>query len=239
LKKKAKELLAGGAMAREINQAHRSAHSYANDAVKDAIRCGQLLIDAKRAMPHGDFRLWIEKHCEFEQSTATRYMKAAAQNATGVAFSSLRSLFQSGTYEKNREAQKPKSTPKPSKEESPKPAKAETAKPALEAPKSTPRDTKKTEPKDEPEYVGPDENEEAELELAQKEYETSIAKVMDADDKLAAAHKEIKRQSAEIAALKISRNGFQNGKAAVERLLGAEQRKVAKLEKRLSELEAA
>lgn len=56
----------------------------------------------------------------------------------------------------------------------------------------------------------PEEDEGAKLEQAEKEYTASIDKVMAADDKLAAAHMEIKRQAAEIASLKLSRNGFQN-----------------------------
>jgi uncharacterized protein YkwD len=93
--------------------------------------------------------------------------------------------------------------------------------------------------KPEPESDGsePDDNEEAVLELAAKEREASLAKVLGADDKLAAAAAEIKRQAAEIAALKVSRNGFMNGKASVEKLLASEQRKTARLEKRVAELE--
>jgi len=85
----------------------------------------------------------------------------------------------------------------------------------------------------------------------EREYSASIAKVMEADDRLAAAHAEIKRQAAEIAALKISRDGFMNGKGEITRLLGKEQnknerlmkenerlvREVAKLKERLSHYE--
>ena len=56
----------------------------------------------------------------------------------------------------------------------------------------------------------PPENEEARLAAIEREYNASIDKVMSADDKLAAAHKEIKRPAAEIASHKISRDGYQN-----------------------------
>lgn len=56
----------------------------------------------------------------------------------------------------------------------------------------------------------PEEDEGAQLEQAEKEYAASIDKVMASDDKLVTAHAEIKRQAAEIASLKLSRNGFQN-----------------------------
>jgi hypothetical protein len=78
--------------------------------------------------------------------------------------------------------------------------------------------------------------EEAYLEAQEREYQASMEKVMAADDKLAAAHAEIKRQAAEIAVLKVSRDGFMNGKTQVVKMLKAEQNKVARLRK---ELEAA
>jgi hypothetical protein len=97
----------------------------------------------------------------------------------------------------------------------------------------------KAAPKDEPERDdSADDNEEARLEAIDREYSASIEKVMGADDKLAAAHTEIKRQAAEIAALKVSRDGFQNGKAEIVRLLQAEQRKTARLEKQIQKLES-
>lgn len=75
----------------------------------------------------------------------------------------------------------------------------------------------------------PDDDEDQKLALAEKEYAASIDKVMEADDKLAAAHAEIKRQAAEIAALRVSRDGYMNGKLAVTKMLKAEQRKVERL----------
>ncbi len=60
------------------------------------MRVGELLLQQKTTLQHGEFRPWIAAHCEFEQSTATRYMLAARQNASGVAISNLRHLFPSG-----------------------------------------------------------------------------------------------------------------------------------------------
>jgi hypothetical protein len=78
----------------------------------------------------------------------------------------------------------------------------------------------------------PEENEEARLEAIERELAESVDRVMQADDKLAAAYAEIKRQAAEIAVLKLSRDGYMNGKAAVTKLLKACQRKVERLERR-------
>lgn len=79
-----------------INREHHLAQQCAGSAVEHAIRCGELLQDVKAALRHGEFGAWIEAHCEFERSTATRYMRAAKQIATGVAISSLSALFPSG-----------------------------------------------------------------------------------------------------------------------------------------------
>lgn len=84
----------------------------------------------------------------------------------------------------------------------------------------------------------PDEDEGEKIAAAEKEYAASIDKVMAADDRLAAAHAEIKRQSAEIAALKFSRDGYLNGKAGVTKLLKAEQRKSGSLLKQLDKARA-
>lgn len=82
------------------------------------------------------------------------------------------------------------------------------------------------------ERLEPEEDEDAKLALAEKEYTASIDKVMAADDKLAAAHKEIKRQAAEIASLKLSRDGYQNRCTEVIERLKAAQRAIEKLERK-------
>lgn len=82
-----------------------------------------------------------------------------------------------------------------------------------------------------PEDSIPEPDEEARHAAIEREYAASIDKVMEADDKLAVAHTEIKRQAAEIATLKLARDGFMNGKAAITKLLKSEQRKVEKLDR--------
>jgi len=90
---------------------------------------------------------------------------------------------------------------------------------------------------DEPERPEWEADEDAKLEAAEREATASIEKVMKADDKLAAAHAEIKRQAAEIGVLKLARDGYMNGKTVVTKLLKAEQRKVEKLERLLKQAE--
>lgn len=107
----------------------------------------------------------------------------------------------------------------------------------VELPKSEQLAAAKAKPQKEPEpdieKWEPDEDEEAQLEQAEKEYAASIDKVMSADDKLAAAHAEIKRQAAEIAVLKQSRDGYQSRCTEVIDRLKKAQRVIDKLEKQL------
>jgi hypothetical protein len=77
----------------------------------------------------------------------------------------------------------------------------------------------------------PEEDEEANLAQAEKEYAASIDKIMAADDKLAAAHVEIKRQAAEIASLKCSRNQFQTRCDVLVKSIKSLQRENAKLKR--------
>ncbi len=84
----------------------------------------------------------------------------------------------------------------------------------------------------------PDEDEGEKLALAERELNASIDKIFEADDRLAAARDEIKRQAAEIATLKISRDGYMNGKAAVTKLLKKEQRVTEQLSKKLDKANA-
>lgn len=93
---------------------------------------------------------------------------------------------------------------------------------------------KAIEPDDPPREDGePDEDEK--LAATEKELTASIDKVMLADDRLAAAYTEIKRQAAEIAVLKLSRDGYMNGKATITRLLKSEQTKCEKLARQLQQ----
>lgn len=77
----------------------------------------------------------------------------------------------------------------------------------------------------------PEEDEEANLAQAEKDYAASIDKVMAADDRLAAAHAEIKRQAAEIAGLKGSRNQYQNQCGVLIKRVKSLQRENARLKR--------
>lgn len=70
----------------------------------------------------------------------------------------------------------------------------------------------------------PDDDEKAAHEAMEKEYAVSIDKVMEADDRLAAARDEIKRQAAEIAVLKLARDAYMNERLEAIRLCKKLQR---------------
>ncbi len=96
--------------------------------------------------------------------------------------------------------------------------------------------TKKPEMEFPPETWEPDADEEAMAEEFEKNYAASLDKILGADDKLAAAAAEIKRQAAEIAALKMSRDGYMNGRSEMVRLLKRVQNRNLRLEKELGQL---
>lgn len=77
----------------------------------------------------------------------------------------------------------------------------------------------------------PEDDESERLTAIEREQEASLQKWLDADDKLAAAHTEIKRLAAEVAVLKISRDGYLNRCGEQARIIKSLRNKLAKLEK--------
>lgn len=63
--------------ASKINTEHEAAQQCAAAAVAHAIRCGELLIEAKAALPHGAFGAWLAANVEFSDRTARGYMQLA------------------------------------------------------------------------------------------------------------------------------------------------------------------
>jgi hypothetical protein len=209
--------------AKEINEAHQFAKECAESAVEWAIKCGTLLTAKKAAInsgTRGHWEAWVTGSCDFSLRTAQRYMEASKKGGEGdtrVAFDSIRQLLGHD---------KPKAKPT----ESLTGAKADAGageKPVAPAP-AEPVTVETGEP-ERPD----DHDEDASIAAAEAELAESIDKVMQSDDRLAAAYAEIKRLTAELAVVKLSRDGYMNGKEAVTRLLKAEQRKVAQLERKL------
>jgi hypothetical protein len=211
-----------------------------------------MLVDKKASLSHGEFQLWIQKNCEFEYNTAARYMKAA-QSSKAVNLSALSHIFPSG---KPREKSKPKSDldsvqistavdfcEKTAAEKAPFLPQPEPPEATAEGPKSGPIKTTVGLPAQpvsqpsatelsEPECPEWDADEDAALEAASLELIASAERAMGSD-----AMTEIKRLTSELAAVKLSRDGYMDGKSEITRLLQAEQRKCDRLTKRVADLE--
>lgn len=67
----APEIVAG------INEAHRACHAAAGEALRHALRAGELLTRAKAALKHGGWTEWLRENTEIPQRTAQRYMQIA------------------------------------------------------------------------------------------------------------------------------------------------------------------
>lgn len=86
------EVLSPAKLADDINTEHELAQSSQQTSVEHAVRCGQLLLEAKAGLDHGEFTPWIEANCKFSVRSAKAYMQVAraAQKGSVLPFSSLR-----------------------------------------------------------------------------------------------------------------------------------------------------
>lgn len=64
-------------LAIRINAEHKVAQERLNSGLKHAIAAGQLLLEAKKQLTHGEWLPWLEKHCEVRERTAQAYMRVA------------------------------------------------------------------------------------------------------------------------------------------------------------------
>jgi hypothetical protein len=231
--------------AKNINEAHRMARSTAESAVEWAVKCGELLKAKKEEVGHGNWESWVGKNCEFTPRSASAYMKVAtkqAQIGSTLPISSIRQAL---------EDDKPKAvTPKGAVSVVKPQGTEETgddrpAAPVFDEPKrQTATTAPTTEPdSDEPEFPNiSDDEEAAALEQAETrakaDRERRIDAILQAEDQLGEAVKQIAQQSALIGVLETTRDGYMRGKEAVTKMLQAEQRKVTRLEKENKNLHA-
>lgn len=83
--------------------------------------------------------------------------------------------------------------------------------------------------------AGPDDEELRAQAIAEKADLEAFQKLLDADDKLATAYAEIKRLNAELAVVKVARDGYMDGKAELSKLLKRANSKIDRLEKQMRE----
>ena len=59
---------------KELNDLHQQIEGKLRSTVQDAIRAGEILMQAKHKLAHGELGQWIENNCIFSSKTAYRYM---------------------------------------------------------------------------------------------------------------------------------------------------------------------
>jgi hypothetical protein len=71
-------------LAHRINQAHHLAMRHANEAVGQAIACGEMLLEAKAKVPHGQWLPWLRQNVTFGERSAQGYMRLATHAPIAV-----------------------------------------------------------------------------------------------------------------------------------------------------------
>ena len=66
-------------LAKTINEEHEACRQAMRSAVDHAVRAGELLIEAKSGIAHGEWGEWIGTNCCFSDRTARAYMRLAKE----------------------------------------------------------------------------------------------------------------------------------------------------------------
>jgi hypothetical protein len=61
----------------QINREHEMVETYKHNTIQHAIKCGELLEEAKAKVPHGEWLPWLEKNFDASEWTAQAYMRLA------------------------------------------------------------------------------------------------------------------------------------------------------------------
>jgi hypothetical protein len=214
-----------------INEEHRLAFLCAREAVAHAKAAGELLLQAKREIKHGEWVQWIEDNCEVSPRVAQSYMRIA-ENWDVIEANS------DATHGLTIDAAL-KAIPKPER----------AATPAPIAPKTITQPEPKTKTTS---FLPPDDalakieaeskaKDEQLAEMAKQQEEmleelTFLQKQEDAGDPLKEAHAEVKRLQAENRVLRERLIGLENEKHAATKAAKDATRKAERLEKMIKEL---
>jgi len=68
-------------LAGRIKAEHTAVSTALKDSVRHAIAAGELLIEAKNQVPHGQWLPWLQDHCSMSERTAQLYMRVAKNRA--------------------------------------------------------------------------------------------------------------------------------------------------------------
>ena len=66
-------------LANQINAEHEACHFAMRESIKHAVRAGELLVEAKMGLPHGQWASWLDANCDFSDRTARAYMRLAKE----------------------------------------------------------------------------------------------------------------------------------------------------------------
>ena len=66
-------------LAVRINETHALAMQHAGQAIGFAIACGELLLEAKRSIQHGQWLPWLRANVAFGERSAQGYMRIAGR----------------------------------------------------------------------------------------------------------------------------------------------------------------
>lgn len=99
-----------GTAAAELNRLYTEIEAGMRKTVADAIRAGEILIEVREHLPHGQFLPWIKENCTFSQPTASRWMRCFEHKNKLINVNSLQEAYrkveQIETVEKQTEDQK-------------------------------------------------------------------------------------------------------------------------------------
>jgi hypothetical protein len=230
--------------ASEINSEHLAASDCAQTAIEHARRAGGLLIKAKQALPHGDWLPWLAANVHVSERSVQVYMKLARENPQHAAGLSMRRALaelaapiskahidHEGILAIGRNRQKkmvnvagPAPTPDKhgaSPVPAPEPQQTSTV---LDGRAAKPLDRNRVDAVNLDERWIPDEDEDARIEATEREIAASLDRAVSGD-----AQAEIRRQAAELAIVKLSRDGYMNERIAAIRLCKQRKREIDRL----------
>jgi protein gp37 len=125
-------------LAKQINAEHDAAVGSARDAIEHVIRAGNLLIEAKAKVKHGEWQDWVERNCRFSIDTAQVYMKVAKNRACSVFDSQPQSLRQALEMLSESVAESRRPAPEPEPDDEPEADASDVVKAELDAAFSKP-----------------------------------------------------------------------------------------------------
>ena len=64
-------------LAARIRAEHTAVADALKDSLKHAITAGELLIEGRAQVPHGQWLSWLREHCAISERTAQLYMRVA------------------------------------------------------------------------------------------------------------------------------------------------------------------